>query len=162
MWLQKFWKKRYKNILTPNLWKILHNLQNKILRCYRRTGHCPVHTGQSGAPSRPLELATCRFLIARTTIAAGAIASPDSPVHHRTVRWIIATPPLSFPKSDEFATDDSPDSPVHHRTIRWFIAASLSRAAGSPSARLGHRTLSDAPPNTVRRARPELVLAIHS
>jgi hypothetical protein len=37
-----------------------------------RTGHCPVHTGQSGAPIRPL---------ARPTIG-----SPDSPVHHRTVR----------------------------------------------------------------------------
>jgi hypothetical protein len=46
-----------------------------------RTGHCPVHTGQSGAPSRPLERATCRTLIARTTVG-----SPDSPVHHRTVQ----------------------------------------------------------------------------
>jgi hypothetical protein len=33
-----------------------------------RIGHCPVHTGQSDAPSRPLELATCRALIARMTI----------------------------------------------------------------------------------------------
>jgi hypothetical protein len=35
------------------------------------TGHCPVHTGQFGAPSRPLEQATCRALIVRTTIRAG-------------------------------------------------------------------------------------------
>jgi hypothetical protein len=33
-----------------------------------RTGHYPVHTGQSGASSRPLEQATCRALIARTTV----------------------------------------------------------------------------------------------
>jgi hypothetical protein len=26
------------------------------------TGHCSMHTGQSGAPSRPLERATCRAL----------------------------------------------------------------------------------------------------
>jgi hypothetical protein len=29
--------------------------------------------------------ATCRALIARTTVGAGAVGSPDSPVHHRTV-----------------------------------------------------------------------------
>jgi hypothetical protein len=40
-----------------------------------------VHTGQSDAPNRLLELATCRALIARTTVAAGAVGSPDSPVH---------------------------------------------------------------------------------
>jgi hypothetical protein len=51
-----------------------------------RTGHCPVHTGQSGATSRPLERATCRALIARTTVGAGAVGSSDSPVHHWTVR----------------------------------------------------------------------------
>jgi hypothetical protein len=51
-----------------------------------RTGHSPVHTGQSGAPSRPLERATCRTLIVRTTVGAGAVGSPGSPMHHRTVR----------------------------------------------------------------------------
>jgi hypothetical protein len=30
--------------------------------------------------------ATCRALIARMTVGAGAIGSPESPVHHRTVR----------------------------------------------------------------------------
>jgi hypothetical protein len=29
---------------------------------------------------------TCHALIARTTVGAGAVGSPDSPVHHRTVR----------------------------------------------------------------------------
>jgi hypothetical protein len=54
-----------------------------------RTGHCPMHTGQSGAPSRPLERATCRALIVRTTVGrwrrwligqSGAL--PDSPVNY--------------------------------------------------------------------------------
>jgi hypothetical protein len=53
-----------------------HNrpLQN----CSRwRTEHCPVHTGQSGAPSRPLAGATRRARIARPTVD-----SPDSPVNY--------------------------------------------------------------------------------
>jgi hypothetical protein len=56
------------------------------LRAGWRTGHCLVHTGQSGAPSRPLARATRRPRIARPTIALAAVVSPDSPVHHRTVR----------------------------------------------------------------------------
>jgi hypothetical protein len=62
-----------------------HNrpLQN----CSRwRTGHCLVHTGQSDASCRPLERATCRPRIWRPTVALAAVGSPDSPVHHRTVR----------------------------------------------------------------------------
>jgi hypothetical protein len=110
-----------------------------------------VHRTLSGAPKRPLELATCRTLITWTTIAAGAVGSPDSPVHHRTVRWIIATSPFSFPESDEFVADDSLDSLVHHWTVRWIIAVRLHRfprAANSSSASLGHR--------------PEQVLAVYS
>jgi hypothetical protein len=62
-----------------------HNrpLQN----CSRwRTGHCPVHTGQSGASCRLLKRATRRPRIWRPTVALAAVGSPDSPVHHRTVR----------------------------------------------------------------------------
>jgi hypothetical protein len=39
----------------------------------------------SGAPSRPLERAMCYALITWTTIALGAVGSPDSPLHHQTV-----------------------------------------------------------------------------
>jgi hypothetical protein len=49
------------------------------------TEHCPVHTGQSGAPCRPLVRATRRPRIARSTVALVTVGSPDSPVHHRTV-----------------------------------------------------------------------------
>jgi hypothetical protein len=45
--------------------------------------------------------------------------SSDSPVHHRTVRWILVVHLCCFP-----------------------------RAAGSPSASLAHQTLSDAPPDS--------------
>jgi hypothetical protein len=44
------------------------------------------HRTLSGAPSRPLAWATRRARIARPTVALAAVGSPDSPVHHRTVR----------------------------------------------------------------------------
>jgi hypothetical protein len=46
----------------------------------------PVHTGQFGAPCRPLERATRRPRICRPTVALATVGSPDSPVYHRTVR----------------------------------------------------------------------------
>jgi hypothetical protein len=67
------------------------------------------HWTLSGVPNRPLARATCRALITRLTFG-----SPDSPVHHRTVRGIIATSPFPFPESGEFVADDSPDSPLNY------------------------------------------------
>jgi hypothetical protein len=54
-----------------------------LQNCSRwRTGHCPVHTGQSCAPSRPLAGATRRARIARPTVALADVGSPDSPVNY--------------------------------------------------------------------------------
>jgi hypothetical protein len=53
--------------------------------------------------------ATCRPLIAQTTVGRGPFGSPDSPVHtgqsgaHQTVWWIIVAAPSLFPESVEFA-----------------------------------------------------------
>jgi hypothetical protein len=44
------------------------------------------HQTLSGAPCRPLERATRRPRIWRPTVALAAVGSPDSPMHHRTVR----------------------------------------------------------------------------
>jgi hypothetical protein len=44
------------------------------------------HRTLSGAPCRPLARATRRPRIARPTVALAVVGSPDSPVHHRTVR----------------------------------------------------------------------------
>jgi hypothetical protein len=60
-----------------------------------RTGHYPVHTGQSGAPCRPLVRATRRPRIARPTVALAAVGSPDSPVNYSRM------PPI-FPESGMF------------------------------------------------------------
>jgi hypothetical protein len=55
--------------------------------CGRPLGHGTVwYTGQSGVPNRPLARATRRLLIAQPTVGSGGSDSPDSPVHHRTVR----------------------------------------------------------------------------
>ena len=51
-----------------------------------RTGHCPVHTGQSDAPHRPLELPRVAHRFHGRPLALATVGSPDSPVHHRTVR----------------------------------------------------------------------------
>jgi hypothetical protein len=78
------------------------------LRASWRTGHCPVHTGQSCAPCRPLARAMRRPRIARSTVALAAVGSPDSPVNYS------CTSP-SFPESGQFA-GIQPGAPD---TIRW-------------------------------------------
>jgi hypothetical protein len=60
------------------------------------TRHCPVHTGQSDAPSRPLAWATRRARIWRPSVALAAVGSPDSPVNYSR------TPP-KISESGQFA-----------------------------------------------------------
>jgi hypothetical protein len=71
------------------------------------TGHYLVHTGQSGAPCRPLARATRRPQIARPTVALAAVGSPDSPVNYSRT-------PSIFPESGMFTGGwpGAPDSPV--------------------------------------------------
>jgi hypothetical protein len=85
-----------------------------------RTGDCPVHTGQSGAPCRPLARATRCPRIARPTVALAAVGSPDSSVNYSRA------PPNSS-ESDLF-TGVQPDAP--DRTVRC-AQPSWSSAVGS-------------------------------
>jgi hypothetical protein len=62
-----------------------------------RTGHCSVHTGQSGVPNRPLARTTCRALIARMTVGrwhrwlTGQFgAPPDSSVIYSHVAFLFS------------------------------------------------------------------------
>jgi hypothetical protein len=66
-----------------------------------------------------LEQSTCHAKIAWPPVAQATVDSPDSPVHHQTVRWILA---------------------VRRRRI--------PRAASSPRTSLAHRALSGAPPDS--------------
>jgi hypothetical protein len=85
------------------------------------------HRTLSVAPCRPLARATRRPQIAwpnvaRPNVALAAVGSPDSPVHHRTVRWIIAVRRQTFPR-----VAYSPEAGLAHRTVRcarpsWTLA----------------------------------------
>jgi hypothetical protein len=84
------------------------------LRAGWRTGHCPVHTGQFGAPCRPLERATRRPRIWRLTVALAAIGSPDNPVNYsRTPPKFSRERPVR--RRPAWRTEHCP---VHHRIVR--------------------------------------------
>jgi hypothetical protein len=105
-----------------------------------RTGHCPVHTGQSGAPIRPL---------ARPRVTRGLRGRP---LAHRTVRWIIVvrcwlgSRERRLRRSRLTGQFGAPPD-----TVRWFIVIRRRRdprAASWPDASLAHWTLSDTPPDS--------------
>jgi hypothetical protein len=78
-----------------------------------RTGHCPVHTGQSGAPIRPLARHASRADCAADRWLTGQSgASPDSPVNYsRTLlTWFpkAATSPQTTHRTLSSAPPDSP------------------------------------------------------
>jgi hypothetical protein len=120
------------------------SIQPLVLGGSWRTGHCMVHTGLSGVPNWPLLRATRHLRIVRPTIVLATIGSPDSPVHHRTVQWIIATSPFPFPESDEFTADDSPDSPENYS----HTPPSSPESGLFTRTSLAHQTLSGAPPDS--------------
>jgi hypothetical protein len=114
------------------------------LRAGWRTGHCPVHTGQSSAPSQPLARATRRPRIARLTVALAVVGSPDSPVN-------FSCTSLNFSRERRLRrgrlTGQSgapPDSPVNYSRT----PLSSPESDGSPWTCLAHRTLSGAPPDS--------------
>jgi hypothetical protein len=85
-----------------------------------RTGHCPVHTGQSGAPFWLLALPRVARGLHGRPLARPTVGSPDSPVHHQTVRWFIDVRRRWNPR---VASSPEPawrtgHCPVHHRTVR--------------------------------------------
>jgi hypothetical protein len=89
-----------------HIWRI----RPLVLRVSWRTGHCPVHTGQSGVPNRQLLRATCRPQIARPTVGTSdrwltgqSGAPPDSLVNYNCT-------PLCFPKRSQF-TAGQPGTP---------------------------------------------------
>jgi hypothetical protein len=77
-----------------------------------RTGHCPVHTGQSGVPFWPLALPRVARGLRGRPLARLTVGSPDSPVHHRTVRWFIVVHRRRSPKSSQLT-----DASLVHQTL---------------------------------------------
>jgi hypothetical protein len=135
------------------------------LRVEWRTGHCSVHTGQSGAPFRLLVWATRRPRIARSTIAQSTVgftgqsgAPPDSPVN------FSRTPLILFPRAMTLTR-------TTHRTVR----CSTGQSGAPPDSPVNYsRTPPSSPesgqftldslgaPDTVRCTKTEQELAVHS
>jgi hypothetical protein len=121
------------------------------LRAGWRTRHCPVLTGQSGAPSRPLARATRRPRIACPTVALAAVGSPDSPVD-------FSHTPLNFSRERRLCrgrlTGQSgapPDSPMNYS------------CTPSSSPESGRITLDlSGAPDTVQCTQTEQQLAVHN
>jgi hypothetical protein len=115
-----------------------------------RTEHCPVHTGQSGAPIRPLARPCVTRGLRDRPLAHQTVRCPtDSPVNysHTLLTWFprAATSPQP---THRILSGAPPDSPViYSRTPPSRPESSLFTRAS-----LAHRTLSGAP-------RPSRVLA---
>jgi hypothetical protein len=93
-----------------------------------RTGHCPVHTGQSGAPIRPLARPRVTCGLRGRPLARPTVGSPDSPVN------FSRTPPTNsrerpVDQTPAWRTGQSgapPDSPVHPDCAEsWLFQPSL-------------------------------------
>jgi hypothetical protein len=91
-----------------------------------RTGHCPVHIGQSGAPIRPLAWPRVTRGLRGRPLPRPTVGSPDSPVN------FSRTPPMN---SRERPVDQMPawrtgHCPVHHRTV-WCTQTAQSLGCSS-------------------------------
>jgi hypothetical protein len=67
------------------------------LRVSWRTGHCPVHTGQSGAHYRPLELPRVARGLRGRPLAQTTVGSPDSPMNYSHVAFFLFSRTVSSP-----------------------------------------------------------------
>jgi hypothetical protein len=99
-----------------------------------RTGHCPVHTGQSGAPCRPLERATRRPADLATDHCAGGRwltgqsgAPPDNPVNYSRTplkfsrEWLVRR---SWPGTPDTVRCTTRQSGVPDRAESWLYQPS--------------------------------------
>jgi hypothetical protein len=117
------------------------------LRARWRTGHCPVHTGQSGAPRRPLEMSRVARRFRGRSLALATVCSPDSLVNYS------CTPP-SKPERGEFTADQPgaapPESPVCQTeqkigctepSFSLFLSSSLVTVSSTWITMLVHKTI---------------------
>jgi hypothetical protein len=110
-----------------------------------RTGHCPVHTGQSGAPFRPLSRPRVTRGLRGRPLARPPVGSPDSPVNYsRTLLTWFPRAATSPQPNHRTLSGAPPDNPViYSRTPSSRPESSLFTRAS-----LAHRTLSGAPPDS--------------
>jgi hypothetical protein len=107
-------------------------------------------TGQSSVPNRPLLRATHRPRIAQPAIALATVGSPDSPVNYSHVAFSVSRERRVHRGRLTGQSGAPPDSLVNYsRTLSSSPESGLFMWTS-----LDHRTLSSAPPRTVRCARP--------
>jgi hypothetical protein len=126
--------------------------RNRPLETWSRwhTGHCSVHTGQSGAPFRPLARPRVKRGLRGRPLAHRTVrCTPDSPVNFsRTLLTWFSRAATSPQPTHRTLSGAPPDSPViYSRT-----PPSRPESSHFTRASLAHRTLSGAP-------RPSRVLA---
>jgi hypothetical protein len=90
-------------------------LAHRTLSGAHRTVRCPLSTVGTGHPS-PADCAADRCAVDHCAgdrwLTRQSSAPPDSPVHHRTVRWIIVVRRRFFPRAAL-----SPEFSLAHRTL---------------------------------------------
>jgi hypothetical protein len=135
----------------------------QLWACWR-TRHCSVHIGQSGVPCRPLELPRVAHRFRGRPLALVTVGSPDSPVHHRTVRCTTGqsgappdspvnfsrTPLILFPRatSSPRMTHGQSGAPPDGPMIFSHTPSSNPESGEFTRTNLAHRTLSGAPPDS--------------
>jgi hypothetical protein len=147
------WRSTWKAILA--FCRVVHRTTTVHVRCticFHTENSRPFQlrarwrTGQSGAPFRPLARPRVARRLSGRPLALATVGSPDSPVHHRTVRWIIATSPLCFSRGRRVRrgwltgqSDAPPDGPLNYSRTPPSIPESSTFTGDQPRA-----------PNTVR------------
>jgi hypothetical protein len=110
-----------------------------------RTGHCPVHTGQSGVPIRPLARPRVTRGLRSRPLARSTVGSPDSPVNYsRTLLTWFPRAATSPQPTHRTLSGAPPNSPV----IYSRKPPSRPESDLFTRASLAHRTLSGAPPDS--------------
>jgi hypothetical protein len=134
------WRSIWKAILA--FWRVVH----RTVRCTTRQ---PLFMSGVWSPYKSGTADRC---------SSGLVGTPD------TVRCHQPTVGAGHVSRVDRAYDRWSLTLLAHRTVRWIIVVQLrrfSRATGSTSASLGHRTLSGAPPDSLV-CQAELELAAHS
>jgi hypothetical protein len=115
-------------------------------------------TGQSGAPMWPLARPRVTRGILGRPLPRLTVDSPDSPVNHRTDRWILAVRRWWFPESDEFACE----WPTGQSSVPLDRPVNFSRTPPSKSREQPVRQSQPGAPDTVRCTQIEQTLAEQS
>jgi hypothetical protein len=116
-----------------------------------RTEHGPVHTGQSGAPCRPLACPRVARGLRGRPLEQSTVGSPDSPMNFKCTPLNVSRERRLHRGRLTGQSGAPPDSPVNYSRTPPSSPESGLFTGGWPGA-----------PDTVRCTQTELHLAVHS